>query len=145
MKIYYPDGCEQEWREGLSDWQRRHLHTIHRQGKGLPNRTDHGSDYRWDQRGVVTYDSYGTRRRPKSGHEAMIIRKEWYGFRCIRVHRETFHRIDPETGVMTEETGWAISGIDYVSRNSTGSFPPNDGDRHDVRKLHEDRRKERAA
>ena len=132
MKIYYPDGCDQEWRDSLTPWQVRQLRALHRQGRGLRDRTDHGSDRRWMQRGVRTRGPHpgGPWRRTsptdRYGHEAVIIKREPYGFRMLGVARATVHSIDPETGGdLQEMVAWQVVWIEYVSDNSTANFAPD--------------------
>lgn len=132
MRIFYPDGCEQTWRESLSQWQLDTLAAIHRQGKDLRDGTNHGSDHRWQQAGVHYYASQyrQLQRNPRTrGHEAIIIRKESYGFSVHGVRRATMYNIDLETGeALPAVIGWQTAWIWYVGADRSANFPL-DGDR----------------
>lgn len=128
MKIHYPDGCEQAWRDSLSDSQRETLADLHRQGKHLRDRTNHGSDERWMQAGCKTYSwQEGARRTSRTdryAHEAVVIRRESYGYRVIGVRRAEVFSIDPETGDTTPIQGWRIAWLWYVTAGGSQSWDP---------------------
>jgi len=130
MKVFYPDGCEQEWRATLTPWQLRILAAVHRQGRGLRDRTNHGSDRRWMQAGCGTREgSYGTWRRKsrhdRHAHEAVVIRREDYGYRMLGVRRTVVHTLDPATGDLSEVEAWQVVWCEFVSARSSASFPPD--------------------
>lgn len=127
MKIYYPDGCEQEWREALTPWQKDQLVRLHLQGRRCADRTDHGSDYRWLQAGVKTYDRWrgARRRRRKDGHVAVVIRKTDYGFRMAGLARAEVLTVDPETGQETSVQGFSPVWQWFVGPNSSGNMERN--------------------
>lgn len=129
MKIDYPDGCEQEWRLGLSSWQLNILRNLHRQGRGLPDRTNHGDDERWQQAGVRTRDSYGQWKRNGRGkyhHERVMIQRTDYGFIMSGLRRSSVVVIDPETGQVTEVGGWVFVWTWYVTRDGSANYPPKE-------------------
>jgi hypothetical protein len=117
-------GCDRAWREALTPWQERALAALYRRGRGLADRTDHGSDKRWSQAGVKTRDRYGTWRRTRRSdthaHERVIIRPTEYGFDALFVRRDTAYTVDPDTGDITElPDAWTVVGRDKVGRNMT--------------------------
>lgn len=121
MRIVYLEEPTQEWRDGLSAWQRAALAALHRQGRGLRDRTNHGSDYRWKQAGVKTRDSYGRWRRTspdsRSAHQMIAIRRESFGFTIIFLRRDRVWLLGDDFVTVVEATGWAPLGHWYVCRD----------------------------
>ena len=128
MKIDYPDGCEQEWRESLGAWGRETLAALHRQGKHLPDKTDHGSDERWRQIGCKTRNNYGhwrrTSQQDSGAHERILIRKREYGFAVFGLRKSEVVTIDPETGVTTSVKGYRIVWAWYVGDGVSANYEP---------------------
>lgn len=128
MKIDCPDGCDQEWRLSLSPWQRRTLGEVFRQGQGLRDGTNHGSDERWRQAGVKTRASNGFWHRtpyPSSrSHTRILIERTDYGFAVSGLARDSVVVLDTDTAKMTTVEGWSFVWTWYVSREMTSSFPP---------------------
>lgn len=134
--IVLAPGCDREWREQLTRWQERDLASLFRKGRGLPDRTNHGSDKRWAQAGVKTRDSYGywrrTRRDNRQAHERVIIRPTEYGFDAVFVRRTAAFTVNPETAELAEQEVWTVVGCDRVGRSMTvisGKLPGRDDER----------------
>lgn len=129
MKVILGPGCDKAWRDSLSPWEREQLAAIHRQGRGLRDRTNHGSDRRWEQRGVVTYMrlyrgrvTEGPRRH---GHEAVVIERTDEGYTMTGVHREHGYDVDFETGALAPTVQWVITWRWWVSERSSANYPPH--------------------
>lgn len=109
MKVFLSPGCDLDWFHSLSPWQHETLAAIYRQGKHLRDKTNHGSDHRWQQAGCRTREShYGWRKRnPWRGraarhyHEAVYIERprlsdtppegeDWFIIHFIRRDRSNF-------------------------------------------------------
>lgn len=130
MRVVYAPGATPEWRAALSRWQRADLAAVHRQGKHLPDRTNHGTDERWRQAGCRTYEwrigwhTVGS--TDHTAHERVLIVPTDYGYEKIGIRRTTVFTVDPETGVTLPIEGWVGVWRWYVQRDSSTSFPPND-------------------
>lgn len=134
MKVIYAPGATPEWWAGLSEWQRRDLAAIHRQGKHLRERTDHGQDERWRQAGCVTYERafghrlvrghYSPRRRGGDAHERVLIVPTPYGYEKRGIRRSSVALIDPDTGETSVVEGWVICWRWYVGAEMSANYPP---------------------
>lgn len=131
MKIAYNPPYDPEWGASLSPWQHDTLAALHRQGKHLPDRTDHGSDQRWHQAGCKVRDGYGTwKRNPRESshyHEGIIISRTDYGFTVTSIRRAKTFLVDPDTGEVTPQEGWTVIGVWYVEPDKSANYPPGTG------------------
>jgi hypothetical protein len=125
MQVVLAPGCDRAWREQLTHWQERELAALYRQGRHLPDRTNHGSDRRWCQAGCRTRNSFGRwhRTRRDSGHERVIIEPTGYGFDVLEVRRVVGWSVDPNTGVVMQlPEVWTLLGRWRVGRSMSASF-----------------------
>lgn len=129
MKVVYYPPQTQAWRESLSDWQRETLAALHRQGKHLRERTNHGDDWRWKQAGCKTYERFmriPRRVSRRRGHERILIRRTDYGYEILALRRSRSFTVDPDTGVVAEQPdAWQIDDQWFVERDKSANFPPD--------------------
>lgn len=127
MKIVYNPPYDAEWGASLTPWQHSTLAALHRQGKHLPDRTNHGDDWRWTQAGCKTRDSYGKWRRSPRGrgnHEAALVTRADFGYTVTSIRRTTIFLIDPETGESTPQEGWSVVDRWYVEADKSANYAP---------------------
>lgn len=127
MKIVYNPPYDAEWGASLTPWQRSTLAELHRQGKHLPDRTNHGSDWRWCQAGVRYKDDWGKWVRNKRGkglHESVLIARTDYGYIVTSIRRIEVFMVDPATGEHREQEGWTVVERWYVSAEQSANYPP---------------------
>lgn len=131
MQIILGPGCDRAWREGLTPWQEENLAALYRQGRGLPDKTNHGSDMRWAQAGVRTRDSHGNWRRNASGHERVVIQATDFGYTALFIRRAKNFAVDPNTGEMPPaENVWKIVDIWHVGKVMSANHPHPDLGKH---------------
>lgn len=130
MQIVYAPGATPEWWAGLSHWQRRALAEIHRQGRHLPDRTNHGGDQRWQQSGTKTYDQYGmVRRTPRrEGHERVLIKPAEWGFTMMGIRRRTVTLMEGDGSEVRVVEGWVPVWSWYVRASQSTSWHPDRDD-----------------
>jgi hypothetical protein len=127
MKIAYNPPYDAKWGASLSPWQRGALATLHRQGRHLPDRTDHNGDWRWCQAGCKTRDGYGKWRRSRPNrynHEGVIVTRTDYGFTITLIRREQTFLVDPQTAVVTQQDGWMIVSVWHVEEEKSANYAP---------------------
>jgi hypothetical protein len=125
MQITLLEGCDRAWREALTQWQESELAALYRQGRHLPDRTDHGADKRWAQAGVKTRDTYGRWRRTPDdhyAHERVLVKPREFGYTLVFVRRTTAYAIDVETGGLTAHTVWSIVDTWHVGRCMSANY-----------------------
>lgn len=133
MKVYLSPGCDLDWLHSLSPWQHETLAAIYRQGKGLPDRTNHGSDHRWQQAGCKTRQHYGGWRRNGHGrhyHQAVYIERvpdrEWFIIHFIRRDNGIFAIAEDTHGplLVPLEDAWTSTESWYCTPGGSQSFHP---------------------
>lgn len=129
MKVMMPPECDVAWVRSLSPWQLSNLADLFHQGRHLRDRTNHGSDQRWRQAGVKTYDwqsgARRTSRRDRYAHEAVVIRPRAYGYDAIGIRRHVAFVVDVETAVMSEAPeAWVPVWVWHVQPDMSTSYDP---------------------
>jgi hypothetical protein len=129
MKVTYAPEATVEWRASLTDSQRRRLASIHRQGRHLPDGTNHGSDRRWKQAGVSyrgnSYRGEVVRVHQTDTHAHMrvlIVPEDW-GFTAIGLHKLEVYVVDG-SGISPVE-GYVGVWADHHRADCTTSWHPS--------------------
>lgn len=137
MKVFLGPGCDLDWFHSLSPWQHETLAAIYRQGKGLPDRTNHGSDHRWQQAGCKTRGSYGEWRRnghSRHYHQAVYIERaegeDWFAICFIRRDSGVFTVADSTASdgsaiLVPVDDVWTTVEVWYCTPRGTQSFHPH--------------------